>query len=267
MEIKFVDVKYKNIIENLNIEINSNQIISVVGKNSSGKTSFLNLIYGLDIDFVGKIIIDGKVIDQNIKTKEINKLKKEMFYMSQNYQEQLFNVNVLQDIKYGIFNFSEDKLVELLKSFNLKNEILNKNYYELSSSEIKKILIIKMIIADRKIILLDDPTSGLDQKNISVLIKFLKKEKRNGKIIILTSTDSDFLLSISDSILKLDNGKIKIKENKHEFFSNQTLLNKYGLSMPDILKFREIVLKRKNVKLLYRDNINDLLKDIYRNVK
>ena len=120
-----------------------------------------------------------------------------------------------------------------------------------------------MIIADKKIILLDDITSGLDHKSISVLIKFLKKEKRNNKIIIVTSQDSQFLLSV----LILDNANLIKKENKYEFFSNQDLLNKCGLIMPEILKFREIVLKRKGIKLLYRDNVNDLIKDIYRNVK
>ena len=267
MEIKFVDVKYKNILKNLNLEINSNQITSVVGKNGSGKTSLLNLIFGLDIDFNGKIIIDKNDLDSNTKKKQLNRIKKEIFYLSQDYQKQLFNAVVLDDIKYGISNFCEYKLDELLKSFNLKKEILKKNYFELSSSEIKKILIIKMIIADKKIILLDDITSGLDHKSISVLIKFLKKEKRNNKIIIVTSQDSQFLLSVSDSILILDNANLIKKENKYEFFSNQDLLNKCGLIMPEILKFREIVLKRKGIKLLYRDNVNDLIKDIYRNVK
>ena len=115
MEIKFVDVKYKNIIENLNLEIKSNQIISVVGKNSSGKTSFLNLIYGLDIDFIGKIIVDGKVIDRNIKTKEINKIKKEIFYMNQDYQEQLFNVKSQGNkiiINKKISKYEENKVLE-----------------------------------------------------------------------------------------------------------------------------------------------------------
>lgn len=267
MGIKLINLKYRNIFENLNLEISSDQIISVVGKNGSGKTNFFNLIFGLDVDFIGEIVIDGKTINNNIKNKEIDTIRKDIFYMSQNYQEQLFNVNILEDIKYGKSNFSEQKLDELLKSFNLKYEILNKNYSELSSSEIKKILIIKMIIDDKKIILLDDPVNGLDQKSVSNLIKILKKEKRNGKIIILSSQDSNFLLSVSDHILILDNGKIMKKENKYEFFSNQTLLNKCGLIMPDILKFREILLKRKNIKLVYRDNINDLLKDVYRNVK
>ena len=267
MEIKFINVKYKDIFENFNLEIGSNQIVSIIGKSGSGKTAFLDLIYGLDINFTGEISIDGKTINSSVKDKKTNSIRKNMFYMSQNYKNQLFNLNVLEDIKYGISNFDELKLDELLKSFNLKYEVLNKNYYELSSGEIKKILMIKMIISDRKIILLDDPTSGLDKKSLSTLIKIIKKEKRNGKAIILTSYDPEFLLSVSDSIIILDNGKITKKENKYELLNNQTLLNKCGLSMPCILKFREIVLKRKNIKLLYRDNINDLIKDIYRNAK
>lgn len=267
MAVKFVDVEYKNIFKNLNLEIKENQITTIVGKNGSGKTSFLNLIYGLDLDFDGKIDIEGNNINNKTKTKEVEIFRKNIFYLSQDYKNQLFNINVFEDIKYGSSNCNNDKLEELLKRFNLNNEILKKNYFELSDGEIKKILIISMLIRDNKIILLDDPTSGLDQKSITTLIKLLKKEKRNEKIIIIASQDAEFLLNISDRIITFDKGKLIETNNKYEFFDNEALFKKCGLVMPEVLQFRENVLKRKNIKLVYRDNINDLIKDIYRNVK
>ena len=267
MAVKLVDVTYKNLFQNLNVEIKSDQIFSVVGKNGSGKTSFLNLIFGLDKNFVGKIVINRKNITSKIKVKELEKIREKMFYLSQNYQNQLFNINIYEDIKYRILKLDEQKLDELLKSFGLNGNILTKNYSELSDSEIKRILIIIMLIRDSKILLLDDPTNGLDQKSVDALIKILRREKRNGKTVIIASQDSEFLFKVSDNILIINSGKLVKKDNKYEFFENQDLLNSCGLQMPNIMKFRETVLKRKNVKLVYRDNINDLIKDIYRNVK
>lgn len=267
MAVKIIGLKYKNIFNNINLELKENQIISLVGENGSGKTSLLNLIFGLDLNFTGKIIVDRKNINNKTKIKDLDIIRKKIFYLKQDYQNQLFNINVFEDIKYINSNLSSSRLEELLKSFNLNSEILNKSYFELSDGEIKKILLVSMLAKDSKIILLDDPTNGLDQKSINSLIKILKKEKREGKIIILASQDSEFLFSVTDKVLVLYNGKTFEYENKYDFFDNQQLLNICGLNKPNILLFREIVLIKKKVKLVYRDNINDLIKDIYRNAK
>lgn len=267
MAIKLVGLKYKDIFENINLELKENQIVSIIGQNGSGKTCFLNLIFGLDLNFEGKIIIDRKNIDNNIKLKDLNIIRKKMFYLKQDYQNQLFNVNVLDDIKYIKSDISSNKLEELLNSFNLNKEILNKNYSELSDGEKKKILLISMLAKDSKIILLDDPTNGLDQKSINSLVKILKKEKRNGKIIMISSQNSEFLFSVTDKILFISSKRIFILENKYDFFDNQELLNLCSLHKPNVLVFRENVLRRKKIKLVYRDNINDLIKDVYRSAK
>ena len=267
MAIKFIDVNYKDIFNNLNFEIRNKQITSIVGKSGSGKTSLMNLIFGLDLNFEGKITVNKRNIESKTKQKQLEIIRKDIFYIWQDYYKQLFNVNVLEDMRYGVSKLDSNKLEELLKAFNLNNEILTKNYFELSAGEVQKILIITMFIRDNKIILLDDPTSNLDQKSVSTLIKLLKKEKRNGKIIIVISQDSEFLLNITDRIIALDNGNIIEQDNKYDFFCSQVVLDKCGLVMPNTLQFRENVLKTKNIKLIYRENISDLIKDIYRNAK
>lgn len=267
MAIKFLDVKYKDIFENLNLEINKSEITSVVGKNGSGKTTFLNLIFGLEQNFEGKITIGRKSITSNTKNKDVEAIRLKIVYLLQEYQKQLFNVNILEDIKSVIDSIDIDKLGELLKLFGLSEEILKMGYFELSDGEKKKVLIIKMFMRNSKVILMDNPTGGLDQKSIETLIKLLKKEKRKDKIIIIASQDFEFLMKVSDRILIIDNKKIVINENKQEFFCNKAKLNNCGLSIPNVLEFRQKVLNKKGVKLVYRDNINDLLKDVYRNVK
>ena len=265
MVIKFNNVSYKDIFENINLEIGDNKIISLIGKNGSGKSMFLNLLYGIVTDFSGNININDEVINNKTKKKEIEKIRKDIFYLNQDYSSSLFNITIFEDIKYNISNVDLEKLQEYLKLLKLEKEILYKNYSELSDGQIKKILLIMMLISDNKIILLDDLTNGLDQKSISSIIKLLKKEKRNNKIIIVSSQDSEFLLNISDSVIMIYDKKLIKLENKYDFFSDENKLTKCGLHMPNVLLFRENVLQRKNIKLIYRDNINDLIKDIYRN--
>ena len=203
--------------------------------------------------------------------------------LRQNYCDQLFNINVLEDIKYYVGNDREYEVEDLLRGFGLNSGILKKHHSELSDGQIKKVLLIIMLLSNEKILLLDDVTSDLDLKGRKTLIKQLKKVKRDGKVIILSSSDVNFLLEVTDVVLYIidnkivvernkycfceNNDKIVVESDKYNFFGNESVLNKCNMEMPKILQFKDVVLKRKKIKLLYRDNINDLIKDIYRNAK
>ena len=267
MEVRLINIEYKNIFKNLNVEIEDKVITAIIGKNGSGKTSLLNLISGLDNCFNGEILLGRDLVNSKSNKKNIQEAQKDIFYLRQECQNDLFNVNVLEDIKYSSSNIDMNKLQELLKLFELDEKILRKNYLDLCGSEIKKALLIKMFLKDSKIILLDDPTNDLDQKSISSLIKLLKREKYNGKLILVASMDSEFLLKVADEFIVIDELKAyKIKE-KYEVFSNVSLLKQVNLKIPHILDFKLKANRKKGIKLAYRDNINDLIKDIYRNVE
>ena len=267
MAVKFVDITYKNIYEKVNFVIDKNQIVSIVGKSGSGKTTIFNLINGQDLNFEGKITLGKKILDKNRKTKQLKEIREDIFYLRQDYCDQLFNINVLEDIKYYVGNDREYEVEDLLRGFGLNSGILKKHHSELSDGQIKKVLLIIMLLSNEKILLLDDVTSDLDLKGRKTLIKQLKKVKRDGKVIILSSSDADFLLEVTDVVLYINNDKIVVESDKYNFFGNESVLNKCNMEMPKILQFKDVVLKRKKIKLLYRDNINDLIKDIYRNAK
>ena len=120
---------------------------------------------------------------------------------------------------------------------------------------------------DSKIIILENPTLGLDTKTTQTLVKCLKKLKREEKNIIITSYNTDFLLEVSDRIVVLDNKKIIEDGNKFDILSNKKVLNKVNLNVPNIIQFIDKVKELKNIKISYRDNINDLIKDVFRYAK
>lgn len=261
MEIELKDVTYKNILKNINLTFKEKEITSIIGKNGSGITELLNLIYGGITSDSGVVIINAKENSNSLKR------QLDVFYLTEDYKNQLFNINILEDIKYGNKKFNKDRLYELLKLFNLDSNILTKNYLEISSGEKKKIMIILGILRDTKIIILDNPTSGLDYKGIQTLLKLLKDEKRAGKIIIITEKNTDFLLSVSDRVIVIDNKKVVADDSKFNILENIELLKKIYIRIPNICNFRSKVLDLKSIKLEHRDNINDLIKDIYRHAK
>ena len=175
----------------------------------------------------------------------------------------LFNVRIKDDIKYNT-KYDKEYLKDLLNQFDLKEDILNRKYSNISKSEYQKICIIIALINDNPILLLEDPTVGLDIKSKKALVRILKKEKRKDRVIIVTSKDSEFLFQVVNYIIYRDKNDYVICNNKYTFFSNKRLLKLFDFSEPAIISFCSEVKRTKKIKLLNRDNINDLIKEIYR---
>ena len=200
-------------------------------------------------------------------TKNLNRhsLNKEVItVIKKENPKRLFNIRLKDDIKYN-GNYDKDYLEELLNQFELKDDILNKKYSNISKSEYRKISIIIAIINLSPILLLEDPTVGLDVKSKKALIRILKKEKRKNRIVIVSSKDSEFLFQLVNYIIYKDKNNYVISNDKYSFFSNKKILKQFDLAEPQIINFYSEVRKNTKIKLLNRDNINDLIKEIYRN--
>lgn len=230
-------------IFNKKVAFAEKQIISLLGKNDSKIFEAMDVIYNT--------------------AKETGNI----YYLKENYRSMLFNINIKEDIKFYLGDFEDQELFEVLKSFNLDITILEKCYLDLSVSEIRKILLVIGLMSNSKIVILYNPTLGLDNKSKQTLVKHLKKIKRNDKTIIISSYDTNFLLEICDRVIVIDANKIVEDGSKFEIFSNEKILNKINLSLPNVLHFINKVKQLKNIKLSYRDNLNDLIKDIFRHAK
>lgn len=190
-----------------------------------------------------------------------------IFYISEDYMNMFFNINIKEDIKYYLGNFNIESINELLDSFKMNKNILNKNYQELSKSEAKVVLLIIALLIDKEIIIIENINTYLDEHKKQTIIKNLKKIKREDKAIIITSYNTNFILEITDEIIVIENNNIIKNKDKYKVLNNNKLLKKYNLEIPKILEYINKVEKLKNIKLGYRDNINDLIKDIYRYAK
>jgi energy-coupling factor transport system ATP-binding protein len=126
-------------------------------------------------------------------------------------------------------------------------------------------MIASILICNPEIIILDEPTVGLDNTSKKNLINYLTKLKKlQNKTIVIASNDIDFINKISDDVIALENGKVIKSEKKSEIFRDVNFFDKHHISVPQIIKFEDIVLKEKGILLGYRDDVNDLVKDILR---
>ena len=281
MEVKFNHVFYvynartplfKVALNNINVTFKENKITSIIGKSGSGKTTLIELINALIIPTKGNIQVGSRVISKTRKIKNINNLRYKIGLVFQTPEEQFFCKTVKEEIEFGMQYFHksvksiEKHVSDALIMMELDDSYLNRNPFTLSSGEMRKVAIASILAFNPKIIILDEPTIGLDNKSKENLIKIIKLLKnRYKKTIIVVSNDTDLLLKISDHVIVLDKGKVVLEGNKYDVFKQD--IEKYSLKRPKITEFEQLVLEKKGIKIGYRDDINDLMKDVYRYVK
>lgn len=265
MEIKFNKVSYictdnatyiKNVLSNINTTISDKSITAIMGNSESGKSTMIEMINGIVKPTKGHIEIGNNKIGM----------------VFQNYNDQFFMDTVEKELNFAIKHFNnkvkdiKKHILDSLIMVGLDETYLNRNISSLSSGEKKKLSIASVLCANPKIILLDEPTLTLDNESINNLIKLIKMLKtRYNKTIIISSKDTDFIHKIADKVIILNEGKIVLEGNKYDVFIED--IEKYGLKKPRIIEFEKYVRDNKKIRLLYRDEINDLMKDIYRYVK
>lgn len=281
MEVKFNHVFYvynektplsKMVLGDINATFKEGKITSIMGKSGSGKTTLIELINALIIPTKGNIQVGSRVISKTRKIKNINNLRYKIGLVFQVPEEQFFCKTVKEEIEFGMKYFNKSvksiqkHISDALIMMGLDDSYLNRNPFTLSSGEMRKVAIASVLAFNPKVIILDEPTIGLDNKSKENLIKIIKLLKnRYKKNIIVVSNDTDLLLKISDHVILLDKGKIVLEGNKYDVFKQD--IEKYSLKRPKIIEFEQLVLEKKGIKIGYRDDINDLMKDVYRYVK
>lgn len=272
MEIKFdkVNFTYKKInycehevLKNINIKLKAGKINAIVGKSGSGKTTLLELITGILKPTTGKVLIDEKEIDNLNNAFDIG-------YVSQD-NNQFLQKTVKEELEMllKLYNY---KLKEKKKRINdslimvgLNEKYLNLNINNLSSGEKKKLALASALILNPSILIIDEPVIGLDRKTKEELKKIFRILKtRYNKTIIFISNNLDFVLEVADYVYVLYDKEIVLEGKKIDVLSKTDILKKYGIIGPNITSFENLVLTKKQIKIGYRYEINDLIKDIYR---
>ncbi|MFI3307056.1 MAG: ATP-binding cassette domain-containing protein [Mycoplasmatota bacterium] len=266
--------KEKQILQNIDLKIKSEKITGIIGPSGSGKTTLIELISGLKKATKGKIIVGETTIEPNKKILKINELRKKIGIVFQFPEEQIFNTTVEKEIAFSLKNFNfktnviDKQITKALLMVGLDDSYKSKDPYTLSSGEIRKVAIASILAYNPDVIIFDEPTVGLDNISKSYLVEIIKKLKtRYKKTIIVVTHDIEFLIKIVDDVVVLKNGKILINGTKKKVFSETKKLKDNGIPIPKVILFKEMVFDNKNVKLPYREDINDLIKDIYRYAK
>lgn len=260
MAIKLEKVSYQDKLKNINYEFEEEKVTVVLSSSGGGKTLLSYLLTGLEKNYTGTI------------TNSYN--GRELGYVFQNPEESFIFSTVKEEISFGLnkYNYKTEvlnkRIEDTLKMVNLSNDYLLTNPFNLSSGE-KSLLSLGVVLSlNPKLVIIDEPTIKLDNKNCEYLIKLIKKLKNNyHKTVIIFTSDIEFTLKVSDNYVILKKGKITSKGSVKQLLDNIDKVKNAGISIPKIIDFINTVNKKKDANLEMTFDIKELMKDIYRNVK
>lgn len=225
-------------LSNINFDINKGEILGILGKTGSGKSTIINLLSGLLEPSEGSILLDNKNIS-DLK----NELYSKIGILFQYPEKQLFSKTIYDDIAFGLRNRDTDentikkRISETIDFLNIDESLLSKSHLSLSGGEKRKCALAGILATHPQVLILDEFTAGLDAASAIKLIEYIKnyKSQKNATIIFVSHVMEEAAY-LSDKILIMHLGKQVSFGNSKEIFNQSKKLLELGLDIPDASK-------------------------------
>lgn len=226
-------------LDNINLVIYEDELVGMIGHTGSGKSSLVQTMNGLQKIKEGKIFYKG----QDISDKEFNRkeLHCNVGIVFQYAESQLFEETVLKDVMFGPLNkgMSEGEAravsVEALRALDIREELFENMPFELSGGEKRRVAIAGVIAMNPDMIILDEPTAGLDpQTRNGLLDTLVRLNREKHKTIIIVSHSMEDMAKYVDRLIVMRNGRIAYDDEKRKVFDNAEELEQMGLDIPDV---------------------------------
>lgn len=224
-------------LEQVSIKIDKNEFIGIIGHTGSGKSTLMQIMNGLLIPSKGKVQLNGE--DINLKDYNKRKLHCNIGLVFQYPENQLFASSVLSDVMFGPLNKgmtkdeAEFQAKLSLEKVNIGKEFFTKTPFELSGGEKRRVAIAGVLAMNPDILILDEPTAGLDPCSREGLLDTLNQLFCEGKTIIIVSHSMEEIAEYVNRILVLKDGRVEYDGEKSEVFSHIKELEAIGLSAPE----------------------------------
>lgn len=237
------DVKASKTLNDINLQINkNNEFITILGHTGSGKSTLVQLMNALNLPTSGTIEVMGTIVEKDNKPL-LKPIRKSVGLVFQFPEYQLFEETVLKDVMFGPKNFYKGKVDEkemalkALKMVSLDESLYDRSPFNLSGGQMRRVAIAGILASDPDILVLDEPTVGLDPRGKTELMEMLVQiQKDTNKSIIMITHDMNVVARYAKRCIVLNNGKIVYDGPKKEMFENRDFLLEHNLDIPDITK-------------------------------
>lgn len=227
----------------IDLTIEKGSFTAFIGHTGSGKSTIMQLLNGLHLPTRGTVEVDGIVLTAKAKPKAIKFLRKKVGLVFQFPESQLFEETVLKDVAFGPQNFgvSREKAEVIAKEkltlVGISEELFDKNPFELSGGQMRRVAIAGILAMEPEYLVLDEPTAGLDPKGRKELMSLFKRLHQQGLTIILVTHLMDDVADYADTVHVLETGRLVLSGSPREVFQQVEFLERKQLGVPKITKF------------------------------
>ncbi len=231
----------KRAVNNVNIKIEQGEFIGIMGHTGSGKSTFVQMLNGLIKPTSGQVLLNGKDIWEN--PKEIRKVRFQVGMVFQYPEYQLFEETVYKDISFGPKNMGltdseiDKRVRDAARFVDLSGELLFKSPFDLSGGEKRRAAIAGVLAMDPDVLILDEPTAGLDPMGRDILLsQICQYHKQRKNTVLLVSHSMEDIARVSDKIMVMNKSNLEMFDKTKNVFSQNKHLEEIGLRVPQITK-------------------------------
>lgn len=231
----------KTAVDDISFSVDSNDFVGIIGHTGSGKSTFIKHLNALEKPSSGRVLFDGQDIwEKNFSRRDL-RFKVGMVFQYPEYQ--LFEKTVREDISFGPKNMKlsddeiEKRTEDALEFVGLDKKFLDESPFELSGGQKRRVAIAGIIAMQPDILILDEPTAGLDPKGRDEILEHIKEYHRaRKKAVLLVSHNMEDVAKNANKILVLHKGKVDMYGEPDEIFAKAERLSSIGLDIPQITK-------------------------------
>jgi len=244
----YSDKVHLKALDNVSFGIEKKDFVAIVGKTGAGKSTLIQMFNGLMIPDEGEIIVDDFIVtkDKKKRSKKLFLLRKKVGIVFQFPEYQLFEETVLKDVMFGPKNFGlneeEAKKValEALNNVHIPESNFSRSPFELSGGEKRKVAIAGILASNPEIMILDEPTVGLDPIAKLDILNLIGELHNNGKTIVVVTHDMDVVMKYATKVIVLNDSKL-LKVTTPQKLFNEKGVDKYSLEIPTLYKFKHLL--------------------------
>jgi len=226
-------------LHDVNLIIQEHSFTAIIGHTGSGKSTLIQHFNALLLPTSGSLEVNGITIEANRLPKHVKKIRQYAGVVFQFPEAQLFEETVEQDVMFGPLNFglSKDQAKRrarlALAQVGLNETFLPRSPFELSGGERRRVAIAGILAMQPKVLILDEPTAGLDAQGATLLMELFTNLHREGMTIMLVTHDMDLVLKYATNVIVMDQGKVTAQSNPETLFYGDMHVN---IEKPQLVK-------------------------------
>lgn len=256
-------------LSDVSLTIEDGSYTALIGHTGSGKSTILQLLNGLLVPSQGSVRVFDTLITSNSKNKDIRQIRKQVGLVFQFAENQIFEETVLKDVAFGPQNFgvseedAEQIAREKLALVGIDESLFDRSPFELSGGQMRRVAIAGILAMEPAILVLDEPTAGLDPLGRKELMNLFKKLHQSGMTIVLVTHLMDDVAEYANQVYVMEKGRLVKGGRPSDVFQDVVFMEEVQLGVPKITAFckrladRGVSFKRLPIKIEeFKESIN-----------